>query len=66
MDKMKEAKDVITGKTAGDQAQKNPKDNSKDTMVDSAVDSFADKKGMPASANPELNNTVNAGVNKFT
>ncbi|KAI1326293.1 hypothetical protein F5Y16DRAFT_233551 [Xylariaceae sp. FL0255] len=65
MDKLKEAKNAVTGQKSAEQVAQNPKDAKKDTTVDSAVDHFANKKGMPAAANPELNNVVNDEINKF-
>ncbi|KAI8629149.1 hypothetical protein F5Y19DRAFT_475706 [Xylariaceae sp. FL1651] len=65
MDKVKEAKNAVTGQTSADQTAQNPKDAKKDTLVDSAVDQYANKKGVPASADPELNNLVNDEVNKM-
>ncbi|KAI1340058.1 hypothetical protein F5Y15DRAFT_415484 [Xylariaceae sp. FL0016] len=60
MDKLKEAKNAVTGKDSAQQAAQNPGDARKDTMVD-----FGNKKSVPAAANPEINNVVNDDINKF-
>ncbi|KAI1763607.1 hypothetical protein GGR53DRAFT_359410 [Hypoxylon sp. FL1150] len=67
MDKLKKAKDAVTGQTAADQnTQQGGKGSStKDTVVDSLVDQEAQKKGVPGGADPMINNVVNDEVNKF-
>jgi len=40
-------------------------DKTEDTLVDSAIDQFASKEGLPAGADPEVNNLVNDEINKF-
>jgi len=40
-------------------------DKTEDTMVDSAIDQFASKEGLPAGADPVMNNMVNDEVNKL-
>ncbi|KAI1268773.1 hypothetical protein F5Y18DRAFT_422998 [Xylariaceae sp. FL1019] len=60
MDKLKEAKDSITGKTFVSSFSYifNNKFNQ-------AVDQFANKRGVPAGADPEINKVVDDEVNKF-
>lgn len=65
-----EMKDVATGQGGNDgdnnsTQQGGGNDNTEDTMVDSAVDEFAQKEGMSAGFDPEVNNVVNDEVNKF-
>ncbi|KAI0159502.1 hypothetical protein GGR57DRAFT_499831 [Xylariaceae sp. FL1272] len=64
MDKLKNAKDSITGKTAADQPAQKPTDANKD-IFNQEVDKYANKKGVPAGANPEINSAVNDEINKF-
>ncbi|KAI2616504.1 hypothetical protein GGR54DRAFT_609411 [Hypoxylon sp. NC1633] len=65
MDKVKKAKDAVTGQTSAKQQAGGKSSSTKDTMVDSAVDQEAQKKGVPAGADPMINNVVNDEVNKF-
>ncbi|KAI6085328.1 hypothetical protein F4821DRAFT_240792 [Hypoxylon rubiginosum] len=66
MDKLKKAKDSVTGQTAANQNTQGGKGGStKDTLVDSMVDQEAQKKGVPGGADPMINNVVNDEVNRF-
>ncbi|TVY19157.1 hypothetical protein LARI1_G002749 [Lachnellula arida] len=69
-DDIKEFEGAATGQGGNDgdnNANKSNGGNDKteDTMVDSAVDQFASKEGLPAGADPEVNNLVNDEVNKL-
>lgn len=69
-DMLKEGENAVSGQTSADQEYQNQQSGSgndakEDTVIDSVVDEFAGKEGLPAGADPELNNIVNEEVNKF-
>jgi len=69
-DMLKEGENAMDGQTSSDQQAQNQQSGSgneskEDTLVDSAVDEFASKEGLPAGADPEMNNFVNDEVNKL-
>ncbi|KAI2609558.1 uncharacterized protein GGS25DRAFT_520360 [Hypoxylon fragiforme] len=66
MDKLKKAKNALTGQASANQnAQPGKSNSTKDTLIDSGVDQEAQKKGIPSGADPMINNVVNDAVNKF-
>ncbi|TVY23313.1 hypothetical protein LHYA1_G007202 [Lachnellula hyalina] len=69
-DDIKEFENDATGQGGKDgdnnaNNQNGSNDKTEDTLVDSAVDQFAGKEGLPAGADPEVNNLVNDEVNKL-
>ncbi|KAK3937470.1 hypothetical protein QBC46DRAFT_451909 [Diplogelasinospora grovesii] len=66
-DDFKKVENAVDGQDSANQTANDStgKDAKWDTVADSAVDGFASKEGMPAAADPEINNVVNDEINKF-
>ncbi|CAJ2513000.1 Uu.00g011190.m01.CDS01 [Anthostomella pinea] len=67
MDKLKDIKNAVSGNSGSGQqgGQNSQQGGGKNTMVDSAVDQEASKHGVPAGADPAINNVVNDGMKKI-
>ncbi|KAJ4388211.1 hypothetical protein N0V93_008818 [Gnomoniopsis smithogilvyi] len=64
-DEIKDVENAVDGQDSSQQQTSNSSDSKYDTVADSAVDQFASKEGLPAGADPELNNVVNDEINKL-
>ncbi|KAK2066959.1 hypothetical protein P8C59_000737 [Phyllachora maydis] len=66
-DEIEKLENDVDGQDAANQtaADSTGKDAKWDTAVDSAVDALAQKEGVSAALDPELNNMVNDEVNKL-
>ncbi|KAK3312787.1 hypothetical protein B0H66DRAFT_607847 [Apodospora peruviana] len=67
MDMVEEIMDAVDGQDAAEQTttDQSGETAAEDTVVDSVVDEIASSEGVPAWAEPEINNVVNEEVNKL-
>ncbi|KAI1840665.1 hypothetical protein JX266_013127 [Neoarthrinium moseri] len=63
MDKIRRAKDALTGHSSGTQNAQVTQGSGKDARVEYAPGQRA-KKGAPSKANPDINNVFNDEINK--